>query len=274
MNLYQYEDYRQYLKDRFEEEKAVPGFSWRKFSAKAHISNPGFIKDVIDSRRKLSKDALQKLIKALAFLPHEAEFFQRIVAFAHTKKSEEKERIYNDIVFRRCRSNFAQLNPELTRYYQDYRYPMVRCALMAMEYKGEPSQISKFCKPSIPITVVRRIMKDLCDWGLVEVDQNGTYIVNQKFVEPSPKLGAQIRQINRRWIRIAEEALMAMEPNERHITSMLFSVSSSLRKQIAEKIERFRSEVWEMVKHDGEKHNCVMLLNSQFVPMSKRGNKL
>jgi len=52
MDLYQYEDYRQYLKDRFEKESLAPSFSWRKFSHESGISNPG---DVIKGRRKLSR---------------------------------------------------------------------------------------------------------------------------------------------------------------------------------------------------------------------------
>jgi uncharacterized protein (TIGR02147 family) len=55
MDLYQYEDYHHYLKDRFDEESSAPSFSWRKFSRESGISNPGYLNDVIKGRRKLSR---------------------------------------------------------------------------------------------------------------------------------------------------------------------------------------------------------------------------
>jgi uncharacterized protein (TIGR02147 family) len=273
MNIYQYEDYRHYLKDRLEQERSAASFSWRKFAAKSGFTNPGYINDVIKGRRKLSNKAVEKLVRYFSFLPHEADFFRRMVAFAHSRNGGTKDRIYKELVSRRSRSSFAQLNPEISKYYQDYRYPLVRCALMALDYRGgDPSQIAKFCWPSVPVAVVRRIIKELCAWGVVKIEEGGRYAVTDKFIAPSPKLNAQIRQINREWIRQAEAALMTIGPDDRHIASMLFSVSSAMRDKIKEKIETFRSEIWNLVKNDAAKADCIMLLNTQFVPKSKKRN--
>jgi uncharacterized protein (TIGR02147 family) len=270
MDIYQYEDYRHYLKDRFDRESAAPSFSWRKFSRESGIANPGYLNDVIKGRRKLSRRAAEKVICFFSLLPHEADFINLLVAFAHARKIQEKDRIYKKIVSRRSRSTFAQLNPALTKYYQDCRYPLVRCALMAVDYHGKPSHISKFLRPRLPASVVKRIIRDLCAWRLVKTDKRGNYSVTNKFIAPSPRLSAQVRQMNRAWIRQAEEALETLGPDERHIASMLFSVSSALRDRIRNRIESFRSEIWDLVKNDRQKADCIMLLNTQFVPMSQK----
>jgi uncharacterized protein (TIGR02147 family) len=272
MDIYQHEDYRQYLKDRFDQESSSADFSWRKFAHEAGISNPGYLNDVIKGRRKLSRQAAAKVIRYFSLLPHEAEFFNLLVAFAQARKISDKDRIYKKIVSRRSRSSFAQMNPELIKYYQDYRYPLVRCALMAMDYNGKPAHIAKFCRPPLPVSVVQRIIRDLCSWDLVKIDKSGKYSVTDKFITPSPKLSAQVRQMNRAWIRQAEEALETLGPEERHIASMLFCMSSPLRDEIRKRIESFRSEIWDLVKNDKQKADCLMLLNTQFVPKSKKRN--
>jgi uncharacterized protein (TIGR02147 family) len=272
MNLYHYEDYRHYLNDAIAREKSRVSFSWRKFASKAGFSNPGYINDVIKGRRKLSDKAAKKLIKYFSFLPREADFFRLLVAFAHARTISVKDRIYRDIVFRRSRSSFAQLNPAMIKYYQDYRYPLVRCALMVLDYHGDVSQIAKFCQPSLPISIVRRFINDLLAWGLVKIDGNGRYTVRDKFITPSPEFTAQVRQINREWIRQAEEALMTVGVDDRHIASMLFGVSAALREKIKAKTEAFRTEIWDMVRSDKEKSDCIMLLNTQFVPKSEKRN--
>ena len=274
MNIYQYDNYRQYLKDRFDQKTAVASFSWRKFSRGTGISNPGFINDVIKGRRGLSRHAAVKVARYLSLPPHEADFFNLLVAFAHAKKITDKDCIYRKIAARRSRSAFAQVNPERVKYYQDYRYPLVRCALMAAGGHGEPSRIAKFCRPMLPVSVVKRIIGDLCRWGLAKTDNKGSCSVTDKFVTPSRKLTAQVRLLNREWIRQAGEALETLNPDERYIASQLLCMSSGLRDEIRKKMESFRNEVWEMVRKDKRKADCIMLLNTQFVPKSGKGKLL
>lgn len=274
MDLYRYEDYRQYLRDRFRAASSSPSFSWRKFSRVSGIANPGYLNDVIKGRRKLSSGAAARVARYFSLLPHETEYFRLLVALANARKIPDRDRIYGKIVARRSRSAFAQLNPALIKYYQDFRYPLVRCALMAMEYRGDPSRISRFLRPRLPASIVRRIVRDLCAWGLVKIEKSGNYSVTGKFITPSPTLSAQVKQMNRTWIRQAEEALETMGPDERNIASQLFCVSSRLRETIRKKIESFRSGIWDLVKSDRNKADCLMLLNTQYVPLSQKRKSL
>jgi len=270
MDIYQYEDYRQYLHDRFKEKSSGSSFSWRKFSREAGIANPGYMNDVIKGKRRLSRDAASKVVRYLSLPPHEVDYFNLLVALAHARKIPEKDRIYKKIAARRSRSAFAQMNPALVKYYQDYRYPLVRCALMAEGCHGNPSHVAKFCRPQLSVSAVKRILKDLLVWGLVKIDGNGRYSVTDKFITPSPKLGALVRQMNREWIRQAGDSLETLGPEERHIASMLLCVSSKLRDKIRKRIESFRSEIWDLVKNDKQKADCIMLLNTQFIPKSQK----
>lgn len=271
MDIYQYEDYRQYLHDRFKEKSSGSSFSWRKFSREAGIANPGYMNDVIKGKRRLSRDAASKVVRYLSLPPHEVDYFNLLVALAHARKIADKDRIYKKIAARRSRSAFARINPGLVKYYQDYRYPLVRCALMALDYRGRPSPIAGFLRPRLPASAVQRIIRDLCTWGLVKIEKDGRYSVTDKFITPSPALSAQVRQLNRVWIRQAEEALETLSAEERYIASQLLCVSSALRDRIRNRIESFRSEIWDLVKNDRQKADCIMLLNTQFVPKSGKG---
>lgn len=273
MDIYQYEDYRLYLSDMYEGEKKKDSFSCRKFAVRAGFSNPNYINDVIKGRRRLSADAVEKVISVFSLVPHEAEFFRLLVQYAHTKKTEEKDRLYQTIVYRRSRSAFAKINPELSKYYQDYRYSLIRNALMVIEYTGDPNQIAKFLVPTIPANIVKKLVKDLVDWKIMAIGDDGRYRVTDKFVEPSPKLTAQVRQTNKEWLKQAQEALMLQSVDERHISSMLLSVSEKVREDILDKIETFRNEVWDMVQNDSRDPDSVMLLNLQFIPKSKKRKK-
>jgi hypothetical protein len=55
---------------------------------------------------------------------------------------------------------------------------------------------------------------------------------------------------------------------------MLISVSNGTRTKILERIESFREEIWELVKNDPAIADAIMLLNIQYVPKSKRSERV
>lgn len=275
MNIYEYDDFRIYLKDSYDAKcSSDPSYSYRKFASEAGFTNPGFLNDVIKGRRKLSRGALEKMVAVFGLSDIEAEFFRLLVAYRQAKSGDERQGLYKKIVFRRNRSSFARLNPSKSRYYQDFRYPLVRAAIMSMEFTGNYEELGRFTVPPIPAAQVKKYIRDLCDWGMVTQGCDGRYSVTDLKVEPPEKLRDLVKQINREWIIQAVDPLMKLPAEKRHISSMLLSVSRSTRKKILEKIESFREEVWELVDKDDETAETVMLLNIQYIPKSRNAERI
>lgn len=269
MNIYQYEDYRQYLGDRHKEEKNDPSFACRIFALRAGFPNTRFLDEVIRGKRNLSKSSMEKIIKIFSLLPYEADFFRLLVAFSHAKELKKKDLLYKKIIYRRKRSAFAKLNPELEGYYRDFRYTLIRSALMVLDFYGDYKELAEFIIPRLSITSVRKCVKDLLAWKLIKKDDTGRYVVTRKFIEPAETLSAQNREMNREWIRQAEAALVNLDADERNISSMLVNVSTEVRDNINLKIEQFQQEVWDLVRNDQKKAECLMLLNTQYLPKSQ-----
>ena len=271
VDIYAYDDFRLYVRDRYEALKQSDSeCSARNFAKKAGFTNPGFLNDVIKGRRTLSPDSAAKLITVFKLDEREAEYFKLLVKYERSKKEPVRQEIYRKILFRRNRSGFARLNPAQSRYYQDYRYALVYSALMAVEFKGDFDQLSSFIYPAIPTGLLARFVADLCDWGLVVRGDDGRYRVLQRFIEPPPTLKEHVRRLNREWILQAADALMRLPPESRHISTMLFSTSTATCRKIAEKTELFREELWKMIAEDAEEPSCVMQLNIQYFPRSRK----
>ncbi|MDD5675077.1 MAG: TIGR02147 family protein [Chitinivibrionales bacterium] len=270
-NIYEYDDFKAYLARRYQEKCAAdPAYSCRVFAKEAGFTNPGFLNDVIKGRRKLSADAREKIVTVFALSVNEADFFRLLVAYAQEKEATKKQAIFHKLVVRRNRSMFARLNPALSHYYQDFYYPLVRAALMALDFKGNYEELAAFLSPSPPLADCKKYVRDLCAWGLVKQETSGRYVVTDRFLEPPATLKEQVRQINGTWIAHAQAALAKLPPEKRHISSMLLSVSPESARIIAEKVEKFREEIWDLVKNDPQAPACVMQLNMQYFPRSKQ----
>src|SRR5690606_37368742 len=131
-NVYQYDDFRAFLKAAFEALKAErPDYSYRKFAREAGISNPGYLLDVTIGKRTLSRNMAARMAPVFGLNEQETEFFFRLAEFGQARRDADRQALYQDLLQRRNRSRFARFSPSLVKYYQDYRYSLVRCAVNA-----------------------------------------------------------------------------------------------------------------------------------------------
>ncbi|MBF0431590.1 MAG: TIGR02147 family protein [Fibrobacteria bacterium] len=267
-DIYKYDDFRLYLKDCYQfRSLEIPKYSYRKFAREAGFTNPGYINDVIKGNRTLSKSALDKVCRVFNLNQKESEFLGLLVNYGQTKKENDKEECYRQILFRRSRSAFTRLNPALVRYYQDYRYPLVRSAIEVKDFRGNYESLSRFLSPPLPTTLLKKIIRDLCDWGLIQQKPNGQYVITQKFIEPPETMAQLIRQLNREWITQGKDALSRFSPEERHISSILLGISRQTKEKIRRKIDLFRQEIFDLIETDSVPE-VLMQLSIQYFPKS------
>jgi uncharacterized protein (TIGR02147 family) len=269
MDIYQYDDFRLFLKERYHQKMLeVPKYSYRKFAREAGLSNPGYLNDVIKGFKPLSDNAAEQMGKAFQLKAHEIEFLKLLAAYGQAKTAEKKAAAYRQILARRNRSRFTRLNPALSRYYQDYRYGLVRGAIEVLDFSGDYDALATFLDPPIPVAMVKKLVRDLCEWGLVEQGPDGRYQTTPSVVEPAPNLMGMSRQINAEWLAQAKEALHRLPKERRHVSTMILNISEPLAKELNEMIERFREEVFKKVEADRDPRRIVQLTVA-YIPKSR-----
>lgn len=269
-NVYQYDDFRAYLKAAFESLKAEDAsWSYRKFAREAGISNPGYLLDVIVGKRTLSRNQALKMAPVFGMNEAETEFLLRLAEFGQAKRDADRQAIYKDMMQRRNRSRFARFSPSLVKYYQDYRYSLVRCAVNAFDFRGDCEMLGKLLEPPLAPALVRKYVQDLENWGLIIRGSGGRYHVTQKFVEPPPTLSALVRRLNREWILQASEVPFKFGPADRHISTLLVMVSEETRGKLMELAEKFRKEMLDLVERDTDPE-MILQLSIQLFPKSRR----
>ena len=92
-SVYDYTDYRAYLRDYYVAEKARrPAFSYRYFARRAGHTSPNFLKLVIEGKRNLGPASDTAFARALELDAEEAGFFAELVAYGQAKNDEAKNR--------------------------------------------------------------------------------------------------------------------------------------------------------------------------------------
>jgi len=271
LNIYHYDDFRIFLKDSFEARKTSDHkYSYRKFAQEAELSNPGYLLDVIIGKRTLSDTAFDKMVKVFQLDDAATEFLRLLVDFGQCKKEIKRQEIYQDILYRRNRSRLARINPKLVKYYQDFHYPLVRCAIDAFDFRGDYTSFGNVFDPPIAPLALKKFVRDLSEWDLIRQGPNGHYTVTESFVEPPATMASLVRRLNREWILQAADAPFKFPKEDRHISTMLLMVSEETRRIVKEKLESFRQEVLKMVEADKASAVGIMQLSLQYFPKTKK----
>src|SRR5262249_15294315 len=92
ISVYDYADYRLFLKDRFfEMKKNNPLFSYRAFNRLAGLKNSGFLKLVIDGKKNLGETGIRKLARGFKLSEADTRYFAALVRFNQAVDQEERE---------------------------------------------------------------------------------------------------------------------------------------------------------------------------------------
>ena len=274
-DIYQYDDFRAFLKDCFEAKVAAglqetgKRYSQRQFARDAGFANPGYYNDVLKGFKPLSANAAEKMAGVFGLKPHETEFFKLLAEYGQARDPAKKEALYRRILSRRNRSKFTRLNPALSKYYQDVRYALVRGAVEVLDFRGDYEALAAFLEPAVPVASVKVLVRDLCEWGLVEQGADGRYRTTRSIVEPSPSLAGMSRALNAEWLNMARESLHRIPKEERHVSTMLVNISDALHEEILERIERFRDELFKRVEEDAGSAKRIQQLPVAYVPRSR-----
>jgi uncharacterized protein (TIGR02147 family) len=274
-DIYQYDDFRAFLKDCFEakvREEAEAGnkYSQRRFAREAGFANPGYFNDVLKAFKPLSENAIEKMAAVFGLKTHETEFLKLLADYGQARTAEKKDAFNRQILSRRNRSKFTRLNPALSKYYQDVRYSLVRGAIEVLDFRGDYEALAAFLEPPIPVATVKVVVRELCEWKLVEQDADGRYRTTRSIVEPPPALVGMSRAMNGEWLQLAREALHRVPKEERHVSTMVVNISDGLHAELREMIERFREEVFRKVEADAQGPRRIQQLTIAYVPRSGR----
>ncbi|MBI1861783.1 MAG: TIGR02147 family protein, partial [Deltaproteobacteria bacterium] len=149
-NIYNFSDYREFLKDRYRQLKeSDPIFSFRHFSKQAGFGSPNYLKLVMDGKRNLSFEAIAKFARGLRLDSHEGEFFRYMVEANQCDVPAKKQVFEAKLMYLRELFKVKAMIPELYDYYHDWYHSAIREMVNKGKVKNDPMTIATMLVPGI-----------------------------------------------------------------------------------------------------------------------------
>jgi uncharacterized protein (TIGR02147 family) len=248
-SVFEYIDYRRYLKDFYDfQKKTKKYFSYRFFAQKAGINSPILLKMVFDGKRNLSRKTLEKFIGGLNLKEKEAIYFRNLVLFNQAKSALEKQEHY------RVLRSMAQQVPQYImendhfEYFDKWYFSAVREGLCQYDYCDDWDAIASSVRPAITPAQAKEAVAWLLRQGFVKKLKNGRYEQVHKAVSTRSEVRSLVvRNFNRKMIQLAERSLDEFPTSERYATGITVGLTREAYDILVAEIEAFRDRVVNIV---------------------------
>ncbi|MGE0616409.1 MAG: TIGR02147 family protein, partial [Bacteriovoracia bacterium] len=166
--IFGYADYRQYLRDYYQQMKAVrPEFSFRFLAKRGGFASPNFFKLVMEGKRNLSPQGVTKVARALKLSRAESAFFRNLVNFNQSKNTVQKEHHASELLQSEKYKRMHPLNDAQYQYYSQWFLIPIRELVGAPGFREDPAWIARQMYPPFSTEDAINALKDLLARGIL-----------------------------------------------------------------------------------------------------------
>jgi uncharacterized protein (TIGR02147 family) len=266
--VFNYTDYRKFLRDRIAELKAVDKkFTYQFIAHSAGFKSPGFVTQVLQGKSNLPDRFISELADLLQLKKREARYFELMVRYNQAKSHVEKKKYFEKMtVFKKGRQR--TLDPDEFLFYDKWYYSAIRAILNYRKFDGDYKKLAKAVVPAIKPAEARKAVAVLEQLGLIARDRNGRYELTDKHITTGLDTDSVV--INNfvvNTLEIAKDALYTFPKDKRRLSALTLSVSEEGFRDIRKRIDEFRAELVERVQKD-RGIDRVYQVNFQLFPLT------
>lgn len=282
-SVFDYVDYRAYLKDFYQSRKSAnPSYSMTAFTKRAGLkeNSRGFLKMVIEKKRNLTAYTLLRFIDALGLKGREANYFENLVNYGQAKEGKDKElflKRLEDAAAGQPKKQFELIRSQLN-YYSRWYYVAVRELVDLDAFEADPAWICTHLRNRITKKEAEEALADLLRLGLLIKDEKGKI----RQAEPLIKFGGSryreaMDKFQLEMMDQAKDTVAKEDADARDLSSVTLSCSANDFEKIKNEITQFRDK---LVTQYGPKkgiNDTVYQINIQLfqiTPVVKKAKKI
>jgi uncharacterized protein (TIGR02147 family) len=271
INIFEYQDYRTYLKDYYSDEKSRKNyFSYRYFSKKAGINASAFLYYAIEGKRNLTKKTIEKISNAIGHSNEEKEYFENLVFFNQAKTIREKTRYYSTIVECRKHLDIITIDKERYDFYRKWYHSIIRELVTMLDFKGDYAQLGSCLTPPISAQKAKESVELLERLGFIERDHDGLFHQTDALIKVKPEANDAfiIEKFQTEMLEMAIKSFDRIPRSDSMNASTTFCISEATFELFKMKTREFRKELLEIAKLDNQP-NRVFQFTFNLFPMSR-----
>lgn len=254
MNIFDYSDYRLYLRDFYLRQKAKsPAYSFRAFAMRAKLNSPNYLKLVIDGDRRITDRNLPHFIRGLRLARPESDYFKALVSYAESKDLDAKESLLRELIKLRGRSMHLarELEQDRLEILRAWHHWAIRELVLLQDFREDADWIARKLRGKITPKQARESLELLERLRFIrreEAEKGGRFVLSDPLLTTADEASSQlmqllIKELHRQFIDLGKEALFEISKEERETAGLTIAVPRARVGELKQAIKEFRREL-------------------------------
>jgi uncharacterized protein (TIGR02147 family) len=268
VNIFEYIDYRQYLRDAYAERRSEsPKFSYRFIAGKVGFSSPGFFANVLSGKKDISLKLVLKFAELFRMGRKESAYFENLVLFNKaTGASEKKE--YLDRLLAMRGSRVKKVEAHQWEYFEKWHHTAVRELIALRPFHGDFRALAGMVNPPITVQEARKSIELLERLGLIRKGPDGAYERTDAAISAGDAISqALISAYQVQAMELAKYAMDHLPSGTRNFSTLTMSVSGPTYEAMLEELRGFRRRLLEMAQ-ESDSVDRVYQMNFHVFPVT------
>jgi uncharacterized protein (TIGR02147 family) len=269
--VFEYLDYRAYLKDYYEERKSRQTFfSYKVFGKKVGLDG-SYLAKVLISARHIADDSVKAFTEACELKDKEAEYFEVLVLFAKSK-SEQEEKLYFERLLSLKNVGAQQLLANQFEYYKTWYHSAIRSILEYFDFRGDYAELAEGLSPQVTVKEAEESIALLTALGLIQPDEEGRYrVTNVNITTGAQWRSLAIESFQEESLRLSRESIKRHPKHVRDFSTVTMTINAKDYAEIRDRIKEFRGTVINYVNRSTEPDRTYQM-NIQLFPLTRIGD--
>lgn len=269
VRVFDYLDYRSYLRDLYEARRAAdPRFSCRFIAQKVGFRSASYFTQVLNGKAGMTTDMALRFAAFLRLDPKESDYLELLVLHQRSKTVKERRRYLERLTsFRGTSAQIVQ--QENFRFFEKWHHTAILELLYIKPFDGDFKALGKRLRPSIPAAKARESIELLLKLGMIR--KQGPVLVRtdtRNITTGEAVHAVQVDQFHASTLQLATRSIDGIGRSERSLSSLTMSLSAEGRRKIEAEIVSFRRKVQAIAAADAGE-NAIHHLGIQLFPMSR-----
>jgi uncharacterized protein (TIGR02147 family) len=270
-SIFNYLDYRSFLRDFYESRKKNDTFfSYRYMAFKLKMDHSLLVK-ILSGKRHIADNAIENYTKLCKLKKREALYFETLVNFEKAR-TKEQSRIYFEKLLALKDYRSSTITKEFYKYFQKWYYVAIRSLLDIYKFRGNYRSLATQLNPPITAAEAKEAITLLEKLKFIKKDSDGVYRVTDAHVStPEKWQDIAISTYQKEVIKMSSLSIDRNPKETRDISTITMSINKECFEDIKQIIRECRTAIIKRVDliPDDQKSDRLYQLNIQFIPLSK-----
>lgn len=262
--IFEYLDYRDILKDAYEERKASsPLYSYRMLAEALGLDTSNLFR-VLQQEAHLPARCHPRAIEFLSLTGRAADYFLMLIAYARERNSKARKEILEKAMALRDVARRRLVDQELA-YYRDWWVVATRSLLEVLDGRAHAPEIATRLSPCVSESQIASALDLLLELGLVKKATSGRLVLSQAHLTAGgePKTDA-VRHFQRQILSLASEALERFPREKRDISTLTFAVDRDAFSDICGVLRECRRQIQKRIEESKHPDRVMQLAIALF----------